>query len=391
MKLKYIVPILIVVAAALLASGLIANRRALRPSQPQAVPVAVRVIEASPGPVQLKVHAQGTIAPRTESELVPEVAGNVTWISPNLVSGGYFEAGEPLLRIDERDYRAAMERARASLERSSAEYELATVDYDRAVDLQERGLISRSDLEAALRSFRVAEAALRDAELVLESAERDLTRTTLSAPFAGLVRSEQVDVGQFVSRGAPIATVYASDFVEVRLPIADQQLAYLNVPLAKRGELEESSSPTVELSAEFAGEVRRWSGRLVRTEAEIDPGSRMVYAIARVRADSASSPTAIPPPVGLFVQAEIDGIARENIIVLPRSALRNGEQLLIVDTENRLHFRTVEILRVYRDDVYVSGGIEAGERIVISPLQTVVEGMRVQPLTEESQVGLNDA
>lgn len=384
MKLKIIIPVLILVIAGALAAGLVANRRQLQPSLPQAVPMVVRVFEVEPGPVQLKVHAQGTVSPRTETELVPEVAGNVVWISPNLVSGGYFEPGEPLLRIDDRDYQADAQRATAAVERARAEHELALFEYERATDLYERQLISRAELESNTRALRVAEATLQDTRLALETARRDVERTTLYAPFSGLVRSEQVDVGQFVSRGTSIARVYATDSVEIRLPIADQQLAYLNVPLGQRGELDESFAPEVRLTAEFAGQRQQWRGRMVRTEAEIDPGSRMVYAIARVQAEESDRQDILAPPVGLFVQAEIDGIAEDDIVVLPRAALRNGDQVLIVDTENRLHFRTVEVLRVYRDEAYISGGLEAGELVSVSALQTVVEGMRVQPLLPES-------
>lgn len=379
MKARYILPVLLVIAAVAVAVVLVSTGSQLRPSQPAAAPIAVRVVVARPGPVQLQVHAQGTIEPRTETELVPEVSGNVVWISPNLVSGGYFETGEPLLRIDDRDYRAAAQRAQATLTRAQAEFELAEAELARAEDLHERQLISRADLDTRLRTARVAQATRQDAELVLETARRDLNRTTLAAPFDGLVRSEQVDVGQFISRGASIASVYAVDYVEVRLPIADQQLAYLNVPLSQRGEIEESMAPDVSLTAEFAGQKQRWTGKIARTEAQIDPGSRMVYAIARVRADDA-----VPPPVGLFVQAEIDGIAENDVVVLPRSALRNENQVLVVDTENRLHFRTVDVLRVYRDDVFVTGGLERGELVSVSALQTVVDGMRVEPLTPQS-------
>jgi RND family efflux transporter MFP subunit len=382
MKLKVIVPLAVVAASIAVAIGLVNTRRQLQPSQPQAAPVAVRVVEVNPGAVQLKVHAQGTVAPRTESELVPEVSGNVVWVSASLVSGGYFEAGATLLRIDDRDYRAAVARGEATLERARAEQDLADFEHERAVDLQSRDLISRADLEEKLRTARVAEASLADAELALETAERDLARTHMTAPFAGLVRSEQVDVGQFVSRGASIGTVYATDYVEVRLPIADQQLAYLNVPLSQRGELDEADAPIVELTAEFAGQKQTWRGKLVRTEAEIDPGSRMVYAIARVRAEDTVE--AVAPPVGLFVQAEIAGIAKNDVVVLPRSALRNDSQVLVVDTENRLYFRDVEIMRVYRDEVFITDGLSAGERVSVSSLQTVVDGMRVQPLGPES-------
>jgi RND family efflux transporter MFP subunit len=366
------------VAAAGAAAALVATREPLQPSQPQAAPVAVRVIEVHPAPVRLTVHAQGTVAPRTETDLVPEVSGNVVWMSPNLVPGGYFEAGEVLLRIDQRDYRAEVQRAEASLRRADAEHEHAQFEYERAEDLHARQLISRADLEAALRAARVAEASLQDARLVLETAERDLSRTELRAPFRGLVRSEQVDIGQFASRGSSVANVYASDYLEVRLPIADRELAYLNVPLGQRGELDAAAAPSVTLSADFAGQRQAWHGKLVRTEAEIDPGNRMVYAIARMRSDPAGS--SVPPPVGLFVQAEIEGVAADGVVVLPRSALRDNNQVLIVDSENRLYFRPVDVLRVYRDDVFVNGGLESGERVAVSPLQTVVNGMRVQPL-----------
>jgi RND family efflux transporter MFP subunit len=382
MKLKKIVPAAILVAAVAVAAVLVKNRQRMQPAQPAAVPAAVRVMEVNPGPVQLRVYAQGTIAPRVETQLVPEVSGNVTWISPSLVAGGYFEEATPLLRIDDRDYAAAVRRAEASLERALAEHEHAQFELTRANELYEQQLISRSDQEGKIRSARVAEASLVDARQVLETAKTDLERTTLRAPFAGLVRSEQVDIGQFISRGSPIAEVYATDALEVRLPIADQQLAYLNVPLDRRGELPEENAPSVTLTAEFAGRKQTWVGYLARTEAQIDPGSRMVYAIARVRAKDGDD--TIAPPVGLFVQAEIEGIAEDDIVVLPRSALRNESQVLIVDTENRLFFRDVTILRVYRDDVYIDSGLEKGERVIISPLQTVVEGMRVQPIGNDS-------
>jgi RND family efflux transporter MFP subunit len=382
MKARVVVPILVVILAIASSVALISNRRQLQPSQPQAAALAVRVVEVNPEPVQLIVHAQGTVSPRTETQLVPEVSGNVTWISPNLVSGGYFEEGETLLRIDDRDYRAAVQRAQAALDRAQADHDNAQFELGRADELFERQLISQSDHESRVRTARVAEASLAEARLQLETARRDLSRTTLSAPFTGLVRSEQVDVGQFVNRGSSIAEVYATDLVEVRLPIADQQLAYLNVPLTLRGELPEDLAPNVRLNAEFAGEMQSWSGKLARTEAQIDPGSRMVYAIARVKADDPKH--TIAPPVGLFVQAEIEGIAEDDIVVLPRTALRNENQVLVVDSENRIHFRDVDVLRVYRDDVYVEGGLEAGERVSVSVLQAVVEGMRVQPVGPDS-------
>jgi multidrug efflux pump subunit AcrA (membrane-fusion protein) len=196
------------------------------------------------------------------------------------------------------------------------------------------------------------------------------------------VRQESVDIGQFVSRGNTFATLYGSADAEVRLPIADRQLAFLNLPVGIRGELPAALQPAVTLSAEFAGRKLTWQGRIVRTEAQIDTASRMVNVVARVDNDGQQAPLA----VGLFVEAEIQGLTAEDIVVLPRSALREGNQVLVVDAEDRLRYRQIEPLRLYQDEVLVRGGLEAGERICISPIQTAVEGMPVKPVDAAANV-----
>ncbi|MDE0129693.1 MAG: efflux RND transporter periplasmic adaptor subunit [Gammaproteobacteria bacterium] len=364
------------VSAAITAT-LLATRQPIAPSVPEPVAPAVRVLRVDPGSERMVVHSQGTVLPRTEADLVPEVSGAVLWTSPNLVAGGYFQAGETLLRIDGRDYQNALERARAAVDRAMAVEEFARFDLKRLREMEARNLVSASDIETGIRAARVAEADLASARAAVSQAELDLSRTELRAAFAGLVRSEQVDPGQFVSRGDVIARLYAVDYLEVRLPIADQQLAYLNIPPMQRGELDESLAPEVELSADFAGQHYKWRGRIARTEAEIDMRSRMVNVVARVRA-AADDPHYAPPPVGLFVQAEIQGRSAVNVVVVPRSAMRNGNQLLIVDENDRLRLRTVSVARIYGDDAYIDGGLEQGERVCISALQTVVDGMRVE-------------
>ena len=121
-----------------------------------------------------------------------------------------------------------------------------------------------------------------------------------------------------------------------------------------------------------------WRGRIVRTEAQIDTMSRMVHVVARVDNDDQDAPLA----VGLFVNAEIEGLIAENVVVLPRSALRSGNRVLVVDAEDRLHYRDIEPLRLYQDDVLISAGLAAGERVCVSPIQTVVEGMPVKPVLQ---------
>ncbi|MGE4658838.1 MAG: efflux RND transporter periplasmic adaptor subunit [Gammaproteobacteria bacterium] len=378
MKTKIVVPVVILAVAFLGAVTLLVTSQRLRPTQPDPVATAVRVLEIHPGIVRMTVHTQGAVAPLTETDLVPEVSGTVVWVSPNLVSGGYFEKGDPLLRVDDRDYRNSVDRAEASISRAEAEDQLAQFNLARSIELESQELISQADLENATRNARVAKAALRDARVVLEQTERDLMRTEIRGPFTGLVRSERVDVGQFVSRGVSVASVYGSDYVEVRLPIADKQLAYLSVPLTQRGVLDGADAPLVTLSASFAGTKQQWLGRIVRTEAEIDAASRMVHAVARIRAGEDGNN--MPPPIGLFVQAEIEGRSVDNVVVLPRSALRNDSQVLIVDDDSRLQYRSVKVLRAYRDEVYIVDGLSKGEVVCISPLQTVVSGMLVSPI-----------
>lgn len=379
MMRNIVIPAVVVLVSLLGAAVLIVTKADVRPASPEPIPTAVRVMEVTPKQVKLTVHSQGTAQPQTQSELVPEVSGRVTWISPSMVAGGVFKQDEVLLKIDERDYRTQVERSRANLAKAQAEYDHARFEYERLEQLERKQLTSRSDMEGALRTMRVTQATLNDAKAGLEQAEFELGRTQISAPFTGLVSSEHVDLGQFVSRGASIATLYASGNVEVRLPIADHQLAYLSLPLGQRGLIDESAAPSVSLTAEYAGKTHTWKGLLVRTEGQIDSKSRMVNVVARVNNETADTPLT----VGLFVQAEIEGRLAEDVVVLPRNALRNGNQVLIVDADNRLRYRDVEPLRMYQDEVLIRHGLEAGERVCISPLQTVIDGMPVQPIFEQ--------
>ena len=372
-----IIPSAIVVVFLFGAATLMATAPVLEPSAIKPTPVSVNVTEAVFQGVRLKVHSQGTAMPSTESQLIPEVSGRVTWMSDSLVSGGYFKEGEELAKIDDLDYRNSRDRAKAALGKTEAELEHAKFEYTRLRSLAERKLTSRSMLENALKSYRVMQAAFQDATVSFEQAEENLKRTTLRAPFTGIVRSESVDIGQFVSRGQPIGTLYANDIVEIRLPVADRQLAYLNLPASPNGSLQPDLQPRVTLTTEYAGRALTWEGRIVRTEAEIDVSSRMVQLVARVTNDQPLNPIS----VGLFLNAEIHGLAAEDVVVLPRSALRNDNQILIVDADDKLRFRAIKPLRLYQDDVLIAGGIKAGERICVSPLQTAIEGMSVVPIS----------
>jgi len=388
MNRQVLVPLAIVGVGFALAGLLLATGPEVEPRAPDSLVPLVRVQTVVPETRRLTVSTHGTVAPRTESELVPEVAGPVTWISPSLVSGGFFAKGEPLLRIDPLDYEVALEQARAELARAKSEFAAATKERDRQLDLAEREVASDAKLDAAVNRFGVAEAARRSARARLERAERDLARTEIVGPYDGRVRSENVDVGQFINRGAPVATLYAVDFAEVRLPVPDDDLAFLDLALVRRSGKSARKVPVI-LRAHFAGADHEWQGEVVRTEGEIDPRTRVVNVVASVADPYAESNGRAPLSVGLFVQAEILGSEVENVVVLPRAALRGKGRVLLVDEEQRLRFREVDILRLARDEVVVRGGLEAGERVCVSPLETVVEGMlvRVSEAEDTSEAG----
>jgi len=370
-----------------------------KPSQDSARLVAV--IEAQPRDIQFSVFAQGTVVPRTESDLIPQVAGEVIWVSPKLVSGGFFEQGDPLIRIDPSDHHVELEAARAVVARTKSEFARAKTEIERQRRLADQGVASQAQIDDAENAFRVAEAELREETAKLARAERDLERTEILAPYQGRVRSETVDVGQFVSRGAVIGKLYATDYAEVRLPLPDRDLRYLDIPFELSGEavasdgdrIESGIGPAVKLRADFAGIPRTWVGQIVRTEGEIDAKSRMIHLVARVEDPYGQNGTrgSAPLAVGLFVEAEIVGRRVEGVYVLPRTALRtdSGEDLVyVVDAGDRLRFKAVEVLREQRDDVVIDSGLQPGDRVCITPLPAAVNGMAVRVLDDEEDESL---
>ncbi len=393
--MKRLVPIAILIGGLLGVALLVVTRDQPEPTEIPSIAPLVEVTEVVPTEMRFLVQAQGTVVPRTESDLVPQVSGQVVWVAPVMVAGGFFEADDLLVRIDPADYRAAVERARANLARAESEAARAKSERRRQQTLAEQSVASQSRIEDAENAFRVADATLRDARVQLENAERDLSRTEIRAPYAGRVREESVDQGQFVTRGARVARLYAVDYAEVRLPVPDRELRYLDVQLGYRpapgsdATAPTTDGPPVELRAEFAGREHRWSGQIVRTEGEIDPKSRMVTLVARVEdpygAGAGSNGVERPPlAVGLFVHAEILGRELPDAVVLPRIALREGDRVLVLDDTGALRFRDVEVLRLERDVVVIGGGLEPGEEVCVTPIAGAIDGMAVRVTRDAS-------
>jgi RND family efflux transporter MFP subunit len=379
-KLKIILPFAILAVGALIAVVMVKSRAPV-PTRPtiEYAPL-VRVVEVQPQDLRLEVHTQGTVKARTQTKLVAEVAGRIVRVSNGFASGGFFEKGDVLVEIDASDYRVAVAtaegtvaQAKVRLETEEAQAEVARQEWEQLGTGEESPLATRE------LQLQEAQAALAAAEAMLEKARRDLARTKIRAPFVGRIRAKLADLGEYVAPGVPVADVYSVDVAEVRLPVPDADLAFLDLPVDYRGAAAREPGPKVVLYADFAGERHSWNGRIVRVEGEIDPVSRMVHVVAQVEdpygKQGEDSP--LPLAVGMFVEAEIVGRFVEGAVTLPRTALR-GQQVLVVDAEDRLRFRDVDVLRVDRGYAILVGGLEAGERVCVSTLQAVSDGMKVR-------------
>lgn len=373
-----------------LAVGAIFVMGALRPKPEEAAEVskglAVFTEPADVRDVSLTVAAQGEVTPRREIDLVPEVSGKLTYVDPSFTEGGFFQKGDLLVQVDDTNYRLAVTRARAAvaeaeqaLTREQAEADLARAEWE---DL---GQGEASALALRKPQMAQAEAALASAQAMLEEAQVNLARTEIRAPFAGRVRTKMADIGQYVSPGQSLGRIFSTETVEVRLPLTDSQLALIDLPLAFEGG-ESNPGPQVHFSTNVAGGRHEWTGRIVRTASVIDPQTRVLYAIAEVEdpyGEGADNGT--PMAVGLFVDASIEGRRIENAVMIPREALRNGEEVFVVSENDTLDIRRPRVIHSSPENAVLAGGVEDGEQVVVSPIQTPTQGLRLEPLPVEGE------
>lgn len=381
MKLKIILPIIVLIIGMLGAFALVASRKTAQSKPTEVPPPLVRVQSVSPTDFQLIVPAQGTVAPRTQTTLVSQVAGQIIEVSPAFANGGFFEKGDVLLTIDPRDYEAAV--AQAQVQVAQAKLRLTREEEESAIARDEwKRLGNGEPTDLVLRKPQIdeARATIAAAESALMRANLNLERTQIKAPYPGRVRTKNADIGQYVNPGSPLGQIYAIDYAEVRLPVPDDQLAYIDLPLSFRNNPHHNSGPDVRFHATFAGREHTYMGRIVRVEGEIDARSGMIALVGRVDNPYRQRANNTPPlAVGMFVTAEILGHHAENVVVIPRSALRGKNRVLVV-MDNRLYYRTIDILRADAEKVIVRSGLKSGDQLCLSPLDTVVDGMRVRTM-----------
>ncbi len=358
-----------------------ALRPKIVPKEVALTPPAVFFTTVDPKPATLDVFAQGEVRPRTDINLTAEVSGRIVRTSEVFVVGGAFKRGDLLVKIEDADYRVAVAAAKARmaqsnelLRREEAESDLAKKDYEA---LGRDG--DASELTLRMPQLAQARAAFDAAKADYSGALLNLSRTELKAPFDGRVRERLAGEGQFISPGAAIGRIFSTDVAEVRLPLADGDLAKLGMSLAF-SETPENPGPKATLSATIGGAFHEWAARVARTDGAFDPGTRQVAAIVVVDDPyDKGSAKGVPLAMGLFVDAVIEGRTIERAVTLPRSALFGRNIVYVIGAEDRISAREVLVLAADRDTVTLAGGLEAGERVVTSPLRGAADGDKVTP------------
>ena len=365
-----------------------------RPPEPESPIVFVETVVAGSGPIL--VFGSGTVRPRWEIDVAAEVGGKIVAVSANLQSGGHVSAGEVLVRIDPADYENRVRQAeadvatqRVALLQAEEEAQIARTEYEQFRARESRRgngaappsplVLREPQLQAARAALERAEAQLRDAELVL-------SRTEVTSPFDGRVRNEVADLGRIVAPGQSLGQIYASDAVEVVVPVSDDDAALIpNLWSLQAGDDDRSIPATVTI--EYGARRFFWEGYVDRAEAALDEQSRTIDVVVRVpdpfdegQAVEEDSETGAAPPllVGQFAQVAIDGLELAEYFILPRQALRPGDEVWAIAVDGRAQIVDVDVLQETDEQLYVIGDFSDGQLVIVAGITVATNGMEVR-------------
>lgn len=372
---NFLIPVAIVLLGVLLTAGIVASSPEAEQIEPKKYIPNVRVQVVEPSLIELTILSQGTVKPVTMSNTVSQVAGQIIYRSEQFSAGSFLKKGALMVRVDPADYKLAKARAEQqvaqaelNLAREQEEAELALAEWD------EVGNGTPSNLVLRKPQLKEAKATLKVAREALEQAITNLNRTEIRAPYNCLVQAKNADLGQVLNPGTVVARIYSVTKAEVRLPVPDAELAYLE----GFGTNNSLSAAEVEFEAEFAGATQSWKGKLKRMEGEIDPTSRMVFLVAEIEdpynLKNEAGRSALN--AGIFVNAKIYGKRIEKAITIKRAALHNNNTVWLI-RDGKLFQKQVEVLRKEKDRVIISSGLQAGDKVCLTNLDAVIDGMDV--------------
>ena len=384
--LKVLAPVLVLAVSIGVVQALSAAKPAPEKKEESQRLISLYVDEVKSDMVTISVFTQGEVRPKTEIDLIPQVSGRIVGISESFAEGAEFSPGETLIKIDDTNYKVAVIRAEARVAGAqvAVQRELANAKIKKEHWLDKR--TSGEPTAYALNKPQVleAEALLLAAEADLKEAKLNVARTEINVPFLGRVRDKNVGIGQYVTAGTNLGRVFSTDTVEIRLSLTDAQLAELNLPMGFMADA--FNAPVVQFKARIGSQEHFWTGRIVRTHASVDSQTRLIYAIGEVEDPyGLGSDNGAPMAVGMFVHAEIAGVNSQSAMVLPRLALRNADKVYVINDQNRLEIRKVEVISTSEEIVLVSAGVEVGDKVVTSTIPAAVDGMEVRAITREEQ------
>ena len=369
----------IALAAVLVKTGKGPESQIAKPKLPS---VEVRIAEATRH--TYRIQSQGTALPRTSIRLVSEVSGKVVSVEVSFDAGQVFAKDDVLLKIDSRDYELALAQAKSQVAQAELRLQMEINEAD--VVRREWRLLNQGEptgLQAREPQLAHARAALEAARATEEAAKRNLDRCIIRAPFAGMVARAGVRPGQFAALAAPLGELFATDIAEVRLPLVTSDLSFIDLP-ASGAKVVLGQAPKVTLSAQAGDRRMKWLGHIVRSEETVDPMNRMVYVVAQITDPyGLASGNAAPLRSGTFVRASIEGRTQENVIVLPRQALRGKDRVWVIENGKtrsnrmRLLFRKVKVSFADSEHAVIAEGLKSGELVGVSLIPGVIDGMEV--------------
>lgn len=379
---KIIIPAAVVVTALLIVFFIKSNPPEARrfTSAPKAA-ISVSVLELVPQSYQVMIDSYGTVKPRTQSLLVAQASGQIIEVSDEFREGGFFEKGDVLLKLDDRDHQAEVKSAQAnlltaeqSLLEEKARGQQALTDWKRL-----GGSSQASSLVLREPQLAAAQAQVLSAQAALEKAELDLERTKVTAPYAGRILSRSVDLGQVVSNNTQLATIYAIDSVEIRLPIKNKDLSFVNLPEQYRDGAKNQAGSLVKFSSDLVGE-QIWQGQLARTEGAIDENAQQLYVVAKI--DDPYKSTAsnqYPIKIGQYIKAQIAGKTVQNALIIPNSTIYQGTYVYVVEGDV-LKRKDVTFAWQNANQAMIKTGLKANDKLVVTPLGQVSSGTKVSIL-----------
>ena len=376
--IKYLRPLIIigistVIAAALYMLGQISPDAI---QEKDLMDVNVQIL--TPIDYQIKIKSTGTTTPITQTVLTSEVGGEVIYRSKKFSEGSSVISGEILAKIDDTDLQ--LQYKNALLQLASAEVQFAVQQAEAEIAQEAWDQVGEGvpqELTTKKPQLKQAKAALEVAKAQVQSAEKKLNKTEITAPYTGRIQNINIDLGSTIIPGQPVGSMYTSNEIEVTLSVKDSDLQFLDIPMDGR-KLNPDQKSIVIIKSLYKGEMQEWVGNLERVDGVIDPMTRMIKLIANFKNNFIEETKPILP-IGLFVEAEINGKQLEDIFMIPNSALTPNDELLFLNQDDALEIRKVSVLTKMKNHILVKEGMKAGERVVVSKLSIATNGMLVNP------------